>query len=134
MARIIYAEDDQLVGELVQAVLMDAGHAVGVVPDGKAAMAVLANRRPDLLILDMSMPEMSGSEVLDKVRRDPALYDMPVLIITGRVSVADETIARTAGATEYLRKPFDPDELTVIVDRLLRRRPPPSQSGAARRI
>ncbi|WP_374405124.1 response regulator [Pelagerythrobacter sp.] len=134
MARIIYAEDDKLIGELVQTVLMDSGHAVGVVPDGKAALAALALRRPDLLILDMSMPEMTGSQVLDKVRRDPSLYDLPVLIITARTSKADETIARSAGATEYLRKPFDPDELVVIVERLLAHRPARSNNKAVRPI
>lgn len=119
MARIIYAEDDDLVGQLVQETLIDAGHAVGVVQDGKQALDVVRQRRPDLLILDLSMPQMTGSEVLDKIRRDLALYDLPVLILTARRSLADETIAIKAGATEYLRKPFDPDQLVVTVEAML---------------
>lgn len=119
MARIIYAEDDDLVADLVQATLIDAGHAVGVVNNGKDALKVVQQRKPDLLILDISMPEMTGSHVLDAVRRDPALYDMPVLMLTGRRSQTDEDIALKAGATEYLRKPFDPDRLVVTVDALL---------------
>lgn len=119
MARIIYAEDDELIGKLVQATLIDAGHAVGVVDNGRTALEVVQQRRPDLLILDISLPEMSGSHVLDAVRRDPALYDLPVLMLTGRRGQTDEDIALKAGATEYLRKPFDPDMLVVTVSALL---------------
>ncbi len=119
MARIIYAEDDELVGELVQATLIDAGHAVGVVGNGRDALQVVQQRRPDLVILDISMPEMTGSQVLDAIRLDPALYDLPVLMLTGRRSQIEEDIALKAGATEYLRKPFDPDQLVVTVDALL---------------
>lgn len=119
MARIIYAEDDELVAELVQATLIDAGHAVGVVKNGREALAVVQQRRPDLLILDISMPEMTGSQVLDQVRLDPRLYDLPVLMLTARRSQTEEDIALKAGATEYLRKPFDPDRLVATVDALL---------------
>lgn len=119
MALIIYAEDDPLVGELVQTTLIDAGHAVGVVTNGRDALQVVQQRRPDLLILDISMPEMSGSHVLDAIRRDPALYDLPVLMLTGRRGQIDEDIALKAGATDYLRKPFDPDALVVTVSALL---------------
>ena len=119
MARIIYAEDDELVGELVQATLIDAGHAVGVVANGRAALEVVQQRRPDLLILDISMPEMTGSQVLDAIRLDPQLYDLPVLMLTARRSQIEEDIALKAGATEYLRKPFDPDQLVVTVSALL---------------
>ena len=119
MARIIYAKDDDLVSRLVQSTLIDAGHAVGVVGTGKEALEVVRKRLPDLLILDISMPEMSGSEVLDLVRRDPGLYDMPVLMLTGRRSQTDEDIALKAGATDYLRKPFDPDRLVVLVEDLI---------------
>lgn len=119
MALIIYAEDDELVGELVQTTLIDAGHAVGVVTNGRDALQVVQQRRPDLLILDISMPEMSGSQVLDRIRLDPQLYDLPVLMLTGRRSQIEEDIALKAGATEYLRKPFDPDMLVVTVSALL---------------
>ncbi|GMM92574.1 response regulator [Qipengyuania sp. MTN3-11] len=119
MARIIYAEDDPLVGDLVKATLIDAGHAVGVVQTGREAVDVVRFRRPDLLILDITMPEMSGSEALDLIRRDPGLYDLPVLMLTGRRGQTDEDIALKAGASEYLRKPFDCDRLVVLVESML---------------
>lgn len=119
MALIIYAEDDELVGELVQTTLIDAGHAVGVVTNGRDALAIVRQRRPDLLILDISMPQMTGSQVLDQVRLDERLYDLPVLMLTARRSQTEEDMALKAGATEYLRKPFDPDQLVVTVSALL---------------
>jgi len=134
MARIIYAEDDELMAEVVQATLLDAGHAVGVLGNGREALDVVRRRRPDLLILDISMPEMTGSQVLDQVRRDPDLYDLPVLMLTGRRSQADEDIAIKAGATEYLRKPFDPDQLVVTIDSLLRRAQRPGSEPEVRRV
>jgi DNA-binding response OmpR family regulator len=131
MALIIYAEDDDIVGELVQNTLIDAGHALGVVGDGKDALRLVKARKPDLLILDIGLPGMSGSEVLDAIRRDPQAYNLPILILTARRGAEDEAIARWAGATEYLRKPFDPDELVAIVDRLLKARAPGDSEAKA---
>ena len=134
MARVIYAEDDPLVGELVQVVLLDAGHAVGVVGNGREALQVVRRRKPDLLILDITMPEMSGSEVLDQVRRDPSLYDLPVLMLTGRQGPNDENIALRAGATEYMRKPFDPDELVVLINSMIAKKREPDSESRARKL
>lgn len=119
MARIIYAEDDELVGEIVRDTLMDAGHAVGVIGDGVTALQVAKIKNPDLIILDCSMPRMGGVEVLRRIRNHQELFSTPVLMLTGRSSAADERIAFDAGATEYLKKPFDRDELVFIVENLL---------------
>tara|TARA_R110001599_G_scaffold323393_1_gene534850 strand:+ start:1283 stop:1693 length:411 start_codon:yes stop_codon:yes gene_type:complete len=119
MARIIYAEDDELVGEIVRDTLMDAGHAVGVIGDGVTALRVAKMKNPDLIILDCSMPRMGGVEVLRRIRNSQELFFTPVLMLTGRLSAIDERIAFEAGATEYLRKPFDRDELVFIVENML---------------
>lgn len=119
MALIFYAEDDPLMGELVQATLLDAGHAVGVLGDGEDALRALRRRKPELAIVDMAMPQMSGSELIKIVRRDPELYDIPILVLTARRSAEDEAIARQAGANGYLRKPFEPERLVSMVDQLL---------------
>lgn len=121
MARIIYVEDDELIGDLVRDTLIDAGHAVGVVPDGKAALSILKMKVPDLVILDIGLPGMGGIDVLQEMRRDPNLYGIPALMLTGRRGAGDEAIAFHSGATEYLRKPFDPDQLVVIVEDLLKK-------------
>lgn len=119
MARIIYAEDDPIVGKLVLDTLMDEGHAIGIVEDGKTALAVIKNKIPDLIILDCSMPEMGGVEVLRKIRLSLELCHIPVLMLTGRSGETDKDIALQAGASGYLKKPFDPAELTFVVDDLL---------------
>ena len=119
MALIFYAEDDSLMGELVQATLLDAGHAVGVLGDGEDALRALRRRKPDLAIVDMAMPQISGSELIKIVRRDPELYDIPILVLTARRSAEDEAIARQAGANGYLRKPFEPERLVSMVNQLL---------------
>jgi DNA-binding response OmpR family regulator len=128
MALIFYAEDDPLMGELVQETLMSAGHAVGVLEDGQDALHALRRRKPQLAIVDMGLPQMSGSELIALIRRDPQLYDLPILVLTARRSAEDEAIARQAGANGYLRKPFEPERLIGMVEQILEwaesRRPP----------
>lgn len=119
MARIIVAEDDEIVAELVRDALMAAGHGVGVLPTGAQALAVIRARRPDLVILDCNMPELSGLLVLREMRKSGELAGTPVLMLTGRRSDKDETLAMWEGANDYMRKPFDPEELAFRVDELL---------------
>ncbi|MGB5778431.1 MAG: response regulator [Allopontixanthobacter sediminis] len=120
MGRIILADDDEIVAELVSEVLIDAGHAVGWLKDGKSALDVIRQRPPDLIILDCNMPEMSGMEVLRELRKSIDLYDIPVLMLTGRQSESDERIVRYEGANDYLRKPFDPVDLIGKAETLMR--------------
>lgn len=122
MARIIIADDDMLVGELARDALIAAGHGAGWVPNGVEALAVIKARRPDLVILDCNMPEMSGVVVLRELRKLMDFVDLPVLMLTGRRSERDEELARFAGANDYLRKPFDPDELVFRAEQLLEER------------
>jgi DNA-binding response OmpR family regulator len=122
MARIIIADDDPLVGELARDVLIAAGHGAGLVANGAEALAVIKARRPDLAILDCNMPEKSGVIVVRELRQLPEFADLPILMLTGRRSEQDEGIARFAGANDYLRKPFDPDELVFRAEQLLEER------------
>lgn len=122
MARIIVAEDDEIVAELVRDALMNAGHGVGILPDGNQALGVIRARLPDLVILDCNMPEMSGLLVLREMRKSPKLAHIPVLILTGRRSEKDVTLAMYEGADDYMKKPFDADELVFRVEELLQAR------------
>ena len=118
MARIIIVDDDELTVDLVRAALEKDGHIVGALPDGTSVADVAVHKRPDLMILDCSMPHKGGIEALREVRQSVA-HAMPVLMLTGRTGKADERIAFEAGADDYLKKPFDPDELSVVVAGLL---------------
>lgn len=121
MARIIMADDDEVVGEIVADALIAAGHAVGLLDNGAEALKVIRARRPDLVILDCNMPEMSGLLVLRQMRDSIDLCDTPVLMLTGRQSERDTEIAFYEGASDYMKKPFDPDELVFRVNQLLGR-------------
>lgn len=122
MPRIILAEDDEIVAEIIRDTLMAAGHGVGVLPTGVQALAVIRARMPDLVILDCNMPELSGLLVLREMRNTAKLAQIPVLILTGRRSEKDEEIAMYEGANDYMRKPFDPDELVFRVEVLVQTR------------
>lgn len=121
VALILIADDDELVVEVVRDALSSQGHVVGAVDDGLPVMGILKAKRPELLILDCTMPLTSGIEVLRVVRNSPACFAMPVLMLTGRRSEQDEELAMRSGADDYLRKPFDPDQLIVRVEALLAR-------------
>jgi two-component system phosphate regulon response regulator PhoB len=104
---------------------------VGVLEDGQDALHALRRRKPDFAIVDIGMPQMSGSELIKILRRDPQLYDLPILVLTARRSAEDEAIARQMGANGYLRKPFEPERLIGMVEQIPerahnRKAPPPS--------
>jgi len=122
VARIIIADDDEIMGEIARDALVASGHGAGLVTDGAEALRVVKARRPDLLVLDCNMPEMSGVLVLRELRKMPEFYDLPVMMLTGRRSRQDEELALFAGADEYVKKPFDPDEFVFRVEELLAKR------------
>jgi DNA-binding response OmpR family regulator len=121
MALILIADDDELVIELVRNALSPYGYVVGAVDDGIPVAGIVEFKRPELVILDCNMPELSGVETLRRIRNLRNAYATPVLMLTARCSEGDEDIAMRAGANDYLRKPFDPDQLVSRVETLLRR-------------
>jgi len=117
--RILIAEDDPSLAEGLQRTLRKAGHAVDWARNGGEADAALGTQEFDLLILDISLPKLSGFEVLKRLRaRDPRL---PVLVLTGLDSVHDRVRGLDAGADDYLVKPFQFAELEARARALTRR-------------
>ena len=119
MARILIAEDDSDLRLLVSLKLESAGHQVVSVEDGSSAAHHCRAMRPDLVILDLMMPGMSGLEVCRYIRADPELSSTPVILLTARAQAADIAAGKEAGVDEYLTKPFSPRELAGRVDSLL---------------
>ena len=111
MARIILVDDDPVLGQLVAAALLDAGHAIGWIEDGEGALAVMRARPPHVAIIDCAMPGLSGVQLVRAMRADGRLCRVPVMMLTARTSTADESLARSAGADDYVRKPVDLDQL-----------------------
>lgn len=122
MARILIADDDELIAELASEVLIDVGHACGWVTNAEEAWEVAHKRRPDILLLDQDMPGMSGVTLLRKLRGSPQFYDLPVVMFTAMAGAEDEAQAIYAGAQDYIRKPFDPAQLVTRVARVLAKR------------
>lgn len=119
MARILVVEDDAALARGVIALLKAAGHAADVAEDGETALMLAASEPYGLLILDIGLPDMSGFEVLRKLRARAC--KSPVLILTARDQVSDRVSGLDLGADDYLLKPFDGDELGARVRALLRR-------------
>ncbi|WP_379920918.1 PleD family two-component system response regulator [Erythrobacter sp. R86502] len=122
MARILIADDDELIAELASEVLIDAGHACGWVTSASAAWNCVHRKRPDILMLDQSMPGESGMTLLRRLRRSPILYDLPVIMFTAMSGEQDAFQAIYAGAQDFLTKPFEPHDLKRRVSRLLKLR------------
>lgn len=119
MARILIADDDEMIAELASEVLIDAGHACGWVTSAAAAWQCVQRKRPDILMLDQQMPGESGMTLLRRLRRSPMLYDLPVIMFTAMSGEQDEVQAIYAGAQDFLSKPFDPVDLLERVTRLM---------------
>ncbi|HEX2781768.1 MAG TPA: response regulator, partial [Gemmatimonadaceae bacterium] len=120
MPHIIYADDHEDMRRMVRDVLEAFGHEVRIVENGAAALAALAEREPDLLVLDRQMPVMDGIEALRAVKENPFTAHIPVLMLTALNAVERKLEGYEAGADDYLTKPFDTRELRARVEALLR--------------
>ncbi len=120
-ARVLVVDDDADVRGLVVQLLGRAGYDVTAASDGREALRALFAARPDLVLLDVTMPGMDGWKALDRIRD---VSDVPVLMLTGRTAELDSVRALTAGADDYVTKPFRRQELLARVQALLRRRAP----------
>ncbi|MFJ6383986.1 response regulator transcription factor [Kitasatospora sp. NPDC092039] len=119
---VLIAEDDRAIRDSLARALTLEGYRVRVAADGARTLAVLAEQRPDVLVLDVMMPAPDGLEVCRRLRA--AGDRTPVLMLTARVEVPDRIAGLDAGADDYLVKPFDVDELFARLRALLRRHPP----------
>lgn len=121
MAHILVADDDVDIRELVEFKLSTLGHEVVAVADGASAVEEVRRKRPDLAVLDVMMPGMSGLEAVRVIREDPALADLPVILLTARAQESDRETGFNSGADDYITKPFSPRELAARVEALLKR-------------
>jgi two-component system response regulator MtrA len=116
---VLIADDDEDILALVRATIERSGHEVMAVADGAAALSAMAERRPDLAVLDIAMPEVDGLEVLRRLRADDEMRDLPVILLTAQAQAADVERGFATGASAYVRKPFSPRDLATRVDDLL---------------
>ncbi len=119
MSRILLVDDDEIIVGIVCNVLADAGHEVRVVAHGDEAIAAVESFKPDLLILDHTLPGRSGRDILRELRAKQAATILPVMMLTSRHGRTLAGIAEIDGADDYVTKPFDPIDLRMRVNSLL---------------
>ncbi len=121
MAKILVADDDVDIRELVEFKLSTMGHEIIAVGDGAAAVEACRADKPDLAVLDVMMPGVSGLDAIREIRADAALADLPVILLTARAQESDVETGFDSGADDYITKPFSPRELASRVEALLSR-------------
>ena len=120
MSYLLFADDNEDMRHMVRDLLRASGHEVSLASDGPAALAAVNEREPDLLILDLAMPGLTGFEVCRRVKDNPFTCHIPILMLTGEGDIERKVEGFEAGADDYLAKPFDPRELRTRVGALLR--------------
>ncbi len=118
---ILVVDDDQDIARFVQVNLTLQGFDVVVAHDGEQALAVVNERQPDLALVDLMMPKVDGLELTRRLRANPLTASMPIIMLTARGMTVDKVLGLTAGADDYLVKPFDTLELVARVNSTLRR-------------
>ena len=117
---VLVVDDDEDIRLLLEELLRGAGYVVSTAPDGRAALRAFHEHPSDLVILDLSMPELDGFETLERLRD---LSDVPVILLTARSGEIDKVRGFRAGADDYVVKPFGRQELLARIEALLRRTP-----------
>jgi DNA-binding response OmpR family regulator len=119
MARILIAEDNAEIRALVSSILIEEGHKVSVAQNGQQALDMMLEDAPDVLVLDIMMPQMDGYSVLKELKTSGIRDTMKILVLTAKTSESDWVRGYKLGADAYVTKPFDIDELTRHVAELL---------------
>jgi DNA-binding response OmpR family regulator len=119
---VLVADDDDDIRALIVFRLERAGYEVLPAADGETALQLATERRPDLAVLDVMMPKLDGYEVTQRLRAQEETSRMPVILLTARAQEADVARGLEAGADDYIKKPFSPQELGARVQAILGRR------------
>jgi two-component system cell cycle response regulator DivK len=124
---VLVVEDDATMQRMALKILRSRGFSVEVARNGREAVAMAAQLKPGLVLMDLSLPEMNGWEATRALKADPALASIPVVAITAHAMVGDSDAAIAAGCVECLTKPYEISDLVALVERYVR----PAKSEAA---
>lgn len=123
-AKILLVDDEPDALEVLGFKLKEAGFTPLFAKDGAKALALAREERPDLIVLDLMLPEIDGLDVCKILRRAPATASIPILMLTARAAEMDRVLGLELGADDYVTKPFSPRELVLRIRKLLARRAP----------
>jgi len=134
---ILVVEDEPAIQELIAVNLEHAGHQVMRAHNAEAALGIVKNALPDLLLIDWMLPGMSGVALAKQLRSEDRTRDIPIILLTARSEEQDKVVGLEAGADDYVTKPFSPRELMARIKAVLRRRSPqmtddPVETGGLR--
>jgi two-component system, cell cycle response regulator DivK len=116
---ILHVEDNELNRKIIRDLLRRTSYRLIEAPDGEAAVAIAKEQPPDLVLMDVQLPRISGIEATRRLRGEPATADIPIIAITSFALSGDEKRAKDAGASAYLAKPYSPFALLEMIRRLL---------------
>ena len=119
--RILVVDDDREIVRIIRAYLEKAGYTVATAYDGETALHIIRSDRPDLVVLDLMLPDRDGLDITRIVRGDPSLAATPIVMLTARVEGEDRVQGLDLGADDYIPKPFNPHEVVARVRAVLRR-------------
>jgi two-component system, OmpR family, alkaline phosphatase synthesis response regulator PhoP len=128
---VLVVEDEASIASFVALYLKNAGYQVRTVGTGQEALSEAAENRPDLIVLDLMLPDVDGIEVCRRIRQRA---DVPILMLTARDEDIDKIIGLEVGADDYLTKPFNPRELVARVKSILRRSVPERREGESKQL
>ncbi len=118
-ARVLVIEDDPASLELLRYLLESAGHEVRTAGDGATGLRAALEHVHELILCDLQMPELTGYEVIDRLRKDPRRSAVPVIAVSAYSMLGDRDLALAAGFSEYLTKPVDPETFVETINRFL---------------
>jgi len=121
MAKILIAEDEPDIRDLITFTLRFAGYEVVAASNGEEAVELARQEMPDMILLDVRMPKKTGYEACQIIKADPEMKDIPVLFLSAKGQESEIQTGLQAGATEYLLKPFAPDQLVARIREILTR-------------
>jgi two-component system phosphate regulon response regulator PhoB len=119
MTKILVAEDDQDIRELIVLSLRFSGYDVIPAADGQQAVDLAFEEQPDLIMLDLRMPRLNGYEALEQIKARPGLEHVPVVILSAKGQDAEIQTGLDLGASQYILKPFAPDELVLKIGQIV---------------
>lgn len=131
--RVLVVEDERDLADLLVYNLGRAGYDALAAHDGRTALDAISRQPPDLILLDVMLPELSGTEVAGRLRNGASTASIPIIMLTAKADEVDQIVGLAIGADDYITKPFSMKVLLARVEALLRRAgDPPSTAGAAR--
>ncbi|NPA92980.1 MAG: response regulator [Chloroflexi bacterium] len=119
MAKIVIAEDERDIRDLITFTLQFAGHEVVATANGAEAVEAVQREMPDLVLMDVRMPRMTGYEACRQLKADDRTKDIPVVFLSAKGQESEVQEGLAAGAMDYILKPFSPDQLTARVQEIL---------------